>query len=208
MIAAVVSYLIGGIPTAYLAGRLLKGQDIRQMGDRNVGAANVYRNIGSTAGILVGMIDIAKGSAAVLLVRGLIDSMPVEMIAGFAVVTGHNWPVYFRLRGGRGAATAVGVLLAMLPTLAIPLGMLGIVVLYLTKKAVRSLGLFLISLPILAFLISVINIPVLAWWPGDYSYPLIAYSVAIPLMVGLSHYLSVKRLSQPQPGPGPALPPG
>ena len=199
IIPALVSYLVGGIPTAYLAARLLKGQDIRRVGDHNVGAANVYRNINAKAGIVVGMIDIAKGSAAVLLVRGLIDSTQAEMIAGVAVVAGHNWPVYFRLRGGRGAATAVGVLLAMLPAPAIPVGLLSLVVLYLTKKAVKSLGFFLICVPILAWW------PSHYWWPAHYSYPLISYSVGIPLLVGISHYLSVKRASQPPSDGEPAL---
>ena len=195
-IVGLVSYLIGGIPTAYLAARLLKGQDIRRVGDRNIGAANVYRNIGSRAGIAVGMIDIAKGSATVLLAGRLFDSTAIEMIAGVAVVAGHNWPVYFRLRGGRGAATAVGVLLAMLPALAIPLGLSAVGILCLTKKAIKSLGFFLLCLPILA------------WWPAQYSYPMVAFAVGIPILVGVSHYLSVKRQPAPEPGGEPALPQG
>ena len=196
VVLVLVSYLIGGIPTAYLAARWLKGQDIRQVGDRNVGAANVYRNIGAKAGFVVAVIDIAKGSAAVLLVRGLVDSTTAEMIAGVAVIAGHIWPVYLRLRGGRGAATAVGVLLAMLPALTIPLSLSALVVLYLTKKAIKSLGYFFIC------------VPFLAWWPYDYPYSLIAYALGIPLMVGVSHYLSTKRLSPPESGGEPALPRG
>ncbi|MCH8226554.1 MAG: glycerol-3-phosphate acyltransferase, partial [Chloroflexi bacterium] len=105
-----ISYFIGSVPTAYLATRLLKGQDIRQLGDRNVGAANVYRSVGPGIGVAVGIIDIAKGAVAVLLVKGLVDSTGLEMTAGVAALAGHNWPVYLGLRGGRGAATAVGVL--------------------------------------------------------------------------------------------------
>ena len=74
-----VSYFIGSMPTAYLATRLLKGQDIRQLGDRNVGAANVYRSVGPRAGLAVGIIDIAKGAVAVLLVKGMVDSPALEM---------------------------------------------------------------------------------------------------------------------------------
>ena len=196
VLLALVSYLIGGIPTAYLAARWLKGQDIRQLGDRNVGAANVYRNIGTRPGIVVGVIDIAKGSIAVLLVRGLVDSTPAEMIAGVAVIAGHIWPVYLRLRGGRGAASAVGVLLAMLPALAIPLALSALVILYLTKTAIKPLGYFFIC------------VPILAWWPFDYPYPLKGYALGIPLMVGISHYLSIKRLSPPESGGEPALPRG
>ena len=196
LIFGLASYLIGGLPTAYIAARMLKGQDIRQVGDGNLGAANVYRNIGPTAGIAVGVIDIAKGSVAVLLARGFVDSTLIEMIAGVAVIAGHSWPVYFRLKGGRGAATAVGVLLAIMPAVAIPLGLLAVAVLYLTKNAMKTLGFFLICLPLLAL------------WPGHYSNSQVIFSLGIPLMVGLSHYLSVRRQPGTKSGGEPALPQG
>ena len=193
LIVGLGSYLIGGLPTAYIAARKLKGQDIRQLGDRNPGAANVYRNIGSKAGIAVGVIDIAKGSVAVLLARLLVDSSPAEMIAGVAVIAGHTWPVHFRLKGGRGAATAVGVLLAMMPALAIPIALLGLVVLFLTKNAMKALGFFFICLPLLAF------------WPAHYASSTVIFSLGIPLLVGFSHYLSVRRGSKSDAGGEPAV---
>ena len=194
LIAGLGSYLIGAVPTAYIAARKLKGQDIRQLGDRNPGAANVYRNIGSKAGIAVGVLDIAKGSVAVLLARLLVDSSPTEMIVGVAVIAGHTWPVHFRLKGGRGAATAVGVLLAMMPALAIPIALLGLVVLFLTKNPMKALGFFFICLPLLAF------------WPAHYSSPTAIFSLGIPLMVGCNHYSSVRRESKSDSGGEPAVP--
>jgi acyl phosphate:glycerol-3-phosphate acyltransferase len=177
---ALLCYLIGTIPTAYLAARWLKGQDIRQVGDGNAGAANVARTVGARVGIAVGLVDIAKGAAAVLLTKWLMDSTAAEMIAGVAVIAGHNWPVYLQGRGGRGAATAVGVLLAMLPVLAIPLVVPALIVLYLTRSATKAVATFYIPLPFLA-------------WPVGYSYSLAFYALLIPVMVGLSHYFSVKR---------------
>jgi len=181
------------VPTAYIAARKLKGQDIRQLGDRNPGAANVYRNIGPKAGIAVGVFDIAKGSVAVLLARLLVDSSPTEMMAGVAVVAGHTWPVHLRLKGGRGAATAVGVLLAMMPALAVPIALLGVVVLFLTKNPMKALGFFFICLPLLAF------------WPAHYSRPAVIFSLGIPLMIGFSHYLSVRCGSKSDSGGEPAV---
>ncbi len=175
----VVSYLIGGIPTAYIATRLLTGQDIRQLGDRNPGAANVFRNVSPKAGMLVGIVDIAKGAAVIVLVRGLADSTALEMSAGAAVLVGHNWPVYLGMRGGRGAATAIGVLLGLLPVLAIPVGAVTLLILFLKRKAILAIAFFLISVPILA-------------WPVGYSYPVVIYSVAVPVLVGLTHYFSVR----------------
>jgi len=180
------SYVIGGIPTAYVATRLLTGRDIRRLGDRNPGAANVYRNVGPAAGLAVGAIDIGKGAAAVLLVRALTESTGLEMLAGVAVIAGHNWPLYLGLRGGRGAATAVGVLLATLPYLAIPISLLTLVVLRFSKRAVPSLALLFISIPVLA-------------WPVGYSYSLAAYSVGLAVLVGVSHYLTTHRLADGDP---------
>ena len=194
----VTSYLIGGIPTAYLATRLLTGRDIRRLGDRNPGAANVFRNVNPKAGLIVGFIDVAKGAAAILLVRGLVDSTALEMLAGVAVLAGHNWPVHLGLRGGRGAATAIGVLLAMLPVPAMPVGALTLVVLYATRKAMSALAFFLILVPVLA-------------WPSGHPYPVVIYSVAIPVMVGVTHYFSVRGDApgaEPEQGDERALPQG
>ena len=76
------TYLIGSLPTAYLAARILSNADIRKLGDGNAGAANVYRNLGPKAGLAVGSIDIGKGALAVLLARVLMEGQAVEMVAG------------------------------------------------------------------------------------------------------------------------------
>ena len=102
-----LSYAIGSIPTAYLFTRYLLGRDIRQIGDFNSGAANVFRNVSAKAGIAVGAIDIIKGAVAIVLAKLLVNDPGMEMMAGGAVVTGHIFPVHLRFRGGRGAATAV-----------------------------------------------------------------------------------------------------
>ena len=176
-----LAYFIGAIPTAYLAVRRFKGQDIRRLGDGNVGAANVSRIVGRRIGLGVGAIDIIKGIVAVLLARWLADPPAVAMVSGLAALAGHNWPVFLRGRGGRGAATALGVLMAMFPLPAIPLAAVGLTVLYLTKSTVKSVASFFIPIPFLAA------------WPLGNSYPLIGYSLGIPIIVAASHYLSVRR---------------
>ena len=181
IVLLVLCYVIGSIPAAYIATRFLAGDDIRSMGDRNPGAANVYRNVGPKAGLLVGMVDIAKGAAAVILVWIVADLTILQMLAGVAVLAGHNWPVHLGLRGGRGAATAIGVLLAMLPLLAAPVGALSLVVLYVTRKATIAIGVFLVTVAVLA-------------WPVGYSYQIAVYAVAIPILVGLTHYVTVRAL--------------
>ncbi len=197
LIVGLISYLVGSTPTAYLAARWLKGEDLCRLGDRNLGAANVYRNIGSRAGIVVGVIDIAKGSAAVLLAQALFNSTATEMIAGVAAVAGHNWPVHFKLRGGRGAATAVGVLIAVLPALALPLAITGLGILWLTRKAIVPLAFFLITVPVFTWWLAKYPYPVANWWPVQYSYEVAAFALGIPILVGVSHFLSLRRDPSP-----------
>ena len=176
-----LSYAIGGIPTAYLFTRYLLGRDIRRMGDFNSGAANVFRNVGAKAGLAVGAIDIIKGGLVIVLAKLLVDDPGMEMMAGGAALLGHSFPAHLRFRGGRGAATAVGVLIASLPIIGLPVGAFCLVVLYFTRKAIYALALFLIAIPALA-------------WPTGYSAALAVYAVAVPAAIGLSHLFSTRIL--------------
>lgn len=182
----ILSYAIGSLPTAYLFTRYILGQDIRQMGDLNSGAANVFRNVAAKAGVAVGAIDIIKGGVVVVLAMVLVDDTYMEMMAGGAALAGHNFPVHLKFRGGRGAATAVGVLIASLPLIGLPIGAICLVVLYVTRKAIYPLAIFLIGLPVLA-------------WPVEGSVALAIYAVAIPVVVGLSHFFTTRILN---PGAG------
>ena len=94
----ILSYAIGSLPTAYLFTRYILGQDIRQMGDFNSGAANVFRNVGAKAGVAVGAIDIIKGGVVVVLAMVLVDDTYMEMMAGGAALAGHNFPVHLKFR--------------------------------------------------------------------------------------------------------------
>ena len=175
-------YAIGSLPTAYLFTRYILGQDIRQMGDFNSGAANVFRNVGAKAGVAVGSIDIIKGGLVIVLAILLVDDTRMEMMAGGAALAGHNFPVHLKFRGGWGAATAVGILLASVPVIALPVGALCLVVLYLTRKAIYPLAIFLVAIPVLAY-------------PAGYSIDLAVYAVAIPIAVGLSHFFTTRILN-------------
>ena len=115
VVAIVIGYLLGSIPFAYIVSRLKKGVDIRKAGGGNVGALNTYREIGPVYGLGVLAADIAKGALAVLIARWLDLSLTWMCVAGFAAIIGHNWPVFLKFRGGKGAATVIGVLLALTP---------------------------------------------------------------------------------------------
>ncbi len=173
-----LGYLIGAIPTAYLFARFAMGRDIRSVGDNNSGAANVYREIGPRAGLACGALDIIKGGVAVIVVSVIDDDIGTEMFAGITALIGHIWPVFLRFRGGRGAAVAVGVLIASFPIIALPLGALSLVALYQTRKAMVALFMFLAGLPILTW-VAVLTV---GYTPGE-----AGYALAIPVLAGLSH---------------------
>ena len=178
----VLCYAIGSLPTAYLFTRYILGQDIRQIGDFNSGAANVFRNVGAKAGVAVGAIDIIKGALVIVLAMVLVDDTGMEMMAGAAALAGHNFPVHLRFRGGRGAATAVGILIASVPIIGLPVGAFCLVLLYFTHKAIYPLAVFLVAIPVLT-------------WPVGYSVALAIYVVAIPIAVGLSHFFTTRILN-------------
>lgn len=119
LIAAVIlSYLLGSLPTAYLAGRMLKGIDIREHGSGNVGASNTFRVLGRTPGICVLVIDILKGCLAVAVmsrILGVSGTFGIVLV-GVAAVCGHNWTVFLGFRGGKGIATSLGVLIGLTVT--------------------------------------------------------------------------------------------
>jgi glycerol-3-phosphate acyltransferase PlsY len=180
-----IGYLLGAVPTAYIAGRILSGRDIRRMGDENAGAANAYRELGSKAGVLVGVIDAAKGALAVLIAQSSHMSQTAVMVTGGAAVIGHNWPVFLGFRGGRGVSTAIGILfvLVTLPMLIMTLPTLLILII---KKSVT---------PSMAFLFIVL--PFVDWWlkvpPA-----LIAYGVALPALVGITTFFRTRPRTVPE----------
>ena len=184
VLIVIASYIIGLFPSAYVAGRLLKSVDIRKLGDRNAGAANVYRNISHRAGMAVLAADIGKGVIAVLVAQA-VASQPIVFLCGVAVVAGHNWPVFLRFKGGRGLAATIGVLLALLP-IAMTILLATCALPFLKTRNLVITGSILFA-----------PLPVLAWQLGA-SGGLILYSVALPCLAGLMHLVTTRHLSEEQ----------
>jgi glycerol-3-phosphate acyltransferase PlsY len=110
VLAVVLGYLLGSIPSAYLIGRFWGKIDLRQQGDGHVSATAVYREVGRIAFLLTLIMDAAKGVLAVYLATWLTDSSLLLIAAAYAAVIGHCWPVYIRFRGGLGAVVTYAVL--------------------------------------------------------------------------------------------------
>lgn len=120
VIALLVSYLLGSIPTAFLFARLLKGIDIRKVGSGNVGATNALRALGFGPGITVLALDILKGFFTVVFLGDYFADKPVflqvqnlRIFMGLCCICGHNWTIFLRFKGGKGIATSFGVLLGL-----------------------------------------------------------------------------------------------
>jgi acyl phosphate:glycerol-3-phosphate acyltransferase len=116
LIAALAyGYVVGAIPSAYLAGRLVKGIDMRNVGSRNVGASNVWYNVGKFWIFPIGLFDLfVKGGTSVWFARDALGiGLETQVAAALLAIAGHNWPIFLRFRGGRGVAPIIGVLIAL-----------------------------------------------------------------------------------------------
>lgn len=113
-------YLFGSFPTAYLAGYALKGVDIRNIGSGNVGASNAMRLLGKGWGVTVLLIDALKGLIPLLIIihfwlKGNEHAQRYALVGALACIVGHVFPVWLKFKGGKGVATGLGVMTALLP---------------------------------------------------------------------------------------------
>jgi acyl phosphate:glycerol-3-phosphate acyltransferase len=183
-----VAYLLGSIPTALIAGRLLKGIDIRTLGSGNAGATNTGRILGFRAGIAVALIDLAKGLAAVILVSR-IAALPGSwgpVSCAIAAVIGHIFPVFAGFRGGKGVATAGGAGIALFPILSpICLACFFIVLVLSRRVVVASLSAAL-SLPVLYIVSCQLG--------TAFDESRLTFAIAVFIIIVLTHRANISRL--------------
>ncbi len=146
-ILVVVSYLIGAVPTAVIIGRVFRNIDVRQHGSGSAGATNTWRVLGWKAAIIVLILDAGKGVVTTTLVPMLplgSSGLPPEVVAilcGLAAVTGHVFPIYAGFRGGKGVATAAGMLAAIAPiSVGIAVGVFGITLVLFRRVSLSSIA--------------------------------------------------------------------
>jgi glycerol-3-phosphate acyltransferase PlsY len=176
IIAVVLGYLLGSIPTAYIVTRLAKGKDVRRLGGGNVGGLNVYREVGLLPAVVVVIVDLGKGAAAVAIACWLLDvSPPFVLAAALAAVVGHNWMLFLKFSGGKGMGPAIGGLLILLPLYGYPLGLafffaVVLTLFIITRNVALSMGAGLLSMPFIA-------------WLGMKSTPFIIFSIVLGLII-------------------------
>lgn len=184
------AYLIGSIPTAYWIGKLFFNIDIREHGSKNMGASNSFRVLGSVWGIVVLVIDMGKGMAAVQLAHAVHPSDWLsgeltfwKLIFGLVAVSGHIFPVFAGFRGGKGVATLFGVVLAIQPWTALTSVGAFLVVVFLTKYI--SLG----------SIIAVIVFAACVWFAvKETNIYMRWFSVVAAMLVIVMHRSNIKRL--------------
>ena len=108
------AYLVGSVPFGYLIGRM-RGVDVRTVGSKNIGATNVYRTVGKGWGLLAFLCDFLKGLLPTLAALRWSGSADLPVLVGLACVVGHTLTVFMRFRGGKGVATAFGMMIALVP---------------------------------------------------------------------------------------------
>ena len=176
-----LGYLLGSIPSGWLAGRWLKGIDLREIGSGSTGATNVLRHVGKGPALVVFLIDVGKGAAAVLIARALGLGDWIQVLAGLTALAGHIWPVWLGFKGGKAVATGLGLFLG----LAWPVGL-------------ASFGVFLAVFSLsryvsLASVLAAISVPLLMAAGTDSNANLVVALVAM-LLVLWRHRSNIKRL--------------
>jgi|SRR6516225_4422921 glycerol-3-phosphate acyltransferase PlsY len=150
MIVILAAYCLGSIPFAFVLARRW-GADLRGIGSGNLGAANVVRASGIRAGVIVALLDVAKGAASVLLAERFGANATAPALAGIAAVVGHVYPIWLRFRGGKGVATACGVFSVLTPVAVPPALAVFVATVWLTKYVSAGSLLASIVLPSVAY---------------------------------------------------------
>jgi glycerol-3-phosphate acyltransferase PlsY len=191
LLIAAVTYLLGSIPTGYLLVRVFRNEDIRSVGSGNIGATNVLRSGGKGLGAATFLLDMLKGCAAVwiggLLGSWLIPDAPlrsVQALAALCAVLGHMFPIWLKLRGGKGVATGFGVFLVAAPWAALAAITVFIVVLFLSRFVSLASILGAASFPVFAYFL------VAGPKPAVY----VTVQCAVALLIIVKHHQNIRRL--------------
>lgn len=152
------AYLLGSVPTSYLAAKWFRGVDLRQYGTSQVGGGNLWRMTSWRLGLPVGLFDLSKGLVMVLVAQSVGLGIAQQIIVGSAAIIGHNWPIFLRFHGGRGVGTTIGVVFIlpfindMTPWVTV------------TFLAILIIGMVIIRSSPLPVLMGVVALPLASWF--------------------------------------------
>lgn len=182
-LALLVAYLVGAIPMSWLVARLGAGIDLRSVGSGNLGATNLYRSLGWKYAIPAGAFDIAKGAVPTLVLPGRVGGDAwLPLAIGGAAVVGHVFSIFVRFRGGKGVATAAGVVLALAP---IPV---------LISFAVWGGVVKLTGYVSLASMLGAVAFPLAAWLAGVANPWIVPVGAGLAAFIVFNHRANLARL--------------
>ena len=186
----VISYLVGSIPSGYIAGRALKGIDVRDFGSGAIGATNVMRTLGRGAFVGVLLADALKGYIPVMVTWFVFEAHDLQVASGLAAVLGHDFPLYIGFRGGRGVATSFGVYAALAMPVSVSLLAVGLFI-TLTFRYMSLMSLVTVPLGALTLLVfAIFGIG------DDYTYTKAAFGAFATALVLIRHLGNIRRLIQ------------
>jgi len=191
IVFVVAAYLLGSIPFGYLFVKYLftSGEDVRQVGSGGIGATNVARRAGARAGLLTYFFDVAKGVAAVMLMRLVADGNYLWIdAAAIAAILGHIFPVFLRFRGGKGVATGVGVYLAVAPYAVLATLVLWAAIVYFTRYVSLGSIIATAAVPIWTLLFYGLL------WHNPHLNAMIVIAVAGCALIVAKHHENIRRL--------------
>ncbi|MDA3882046.1 MAG: glycerol-3-phosphate 1-O-acyltransferase PlsY [Bacteroidales bacterium] len=190
ILAALVAYLIGSIPTAIWIGKIFYGIDVREYGSGNAGTTNTFRVLGKKAGIPVFLIDVLKAFFPAkfvvffpYLIPGTADYVNLQLLFGAIAVLGHIFPVYAKFRGGKGVVSLLGVAFAVVPEAALVAFIVFLCTLVLTQYVSLSSLMAGFSFPIMIILVGKTTIVSLMF-----------FSVILSVLLVLTHKKNIERL--------------
>ncbi|GED66650.1 glycerol-3-phosphate acyltransferase 2 [Brevibacillus reuszeri] len=181
LLSWVISYLIGSISFSYLIAKKVAGIDIRSHGSGNAGATNTLRVLGKGPGIAVLVLDAIKGLVAMGITHLMTGDPTAYAVAGLFVIAGHNWPIYFGFRGGKGIATTLGVVLGFSPLAFLIGAVLAVLVIAVTRYVSLGSMVLVTAIPVSLFFL---DKPIAFFWT----------SLVIAIFAYVRHYNNIRNL--------------
>jgi len=151
-IFALSAFLLGSVPVGLLVSRA-RGIDIRKHGSGNIGATNVLRTVGKKEALFTLVGDIMKGFVPVIAARLVLDDLFSAGLVGLAAIAGHDFSIFLKLRGGKGVATSIGVLLAYAPVAGVTVVAIWVLTFYISRISSLSALVAFVCLPVISFFI-------------------------------------------------------
>lgn len=188
IIISVIAYFIGSISFSVILSRKFAGFDVRDKGSKNAGATNVLRTVGKKTAALTLLCDILKGVIAIVIaiIAGKIwtdvDMEILKYLAGFFAILGHTFPIFFEFRGGKGVATALGVLITLNWKIGLICLIFALIIIAFTRMV--SVG----------SILSAVLYPILTVFMGEASFGAVITSIFITLLVIFNHRENLKRI--------------